>query len=169
MLQAFILAWSLLFLVRGHRFLYNPGIFPRISNLYEGIHLYKDKRNIYYTPVFMLRRLCFVLIPLIFQNWQWCQLQLLIWLNLGYFAWYVNLKPHEERSRVRLEIFNESVILVVIYHMLPFSEMAMDSKIMYTMGHSYIAFVLFLVCGNFSFIILKEVDRQHRRRQLIIR
>lgn len=90
-LQAFIFGWSLLFLIRGQEFLYNQGIFPRISNLYEGIHLYKDKRNIFYTPVFMLRRLCFVLIPLIFREWQWCQLQLLIWLNFGYFAWYLHL------------------------------------------------------------------------------
>lgn len=63
-----------LFLIRGRFFLDNPGIFKRISNLYEGIHLYKNFKNIWYMPIFMLRRLVFVSIPLTFSGCQWLQL-----------------------------------------------------------------------------------------------
>lgn len=52
--------------------------------------------------------------------------------------------------------------------MFAFSEMASDPKMMYAMGYSYITFVLILVCGNIAFLILKEIERQHRKRQLIM-
>lgn len=35
----------------------------RISNLYQDIHLYRSPFNIWYYPIFLLRRILFVVIP----------------------------------------------------------------------------------------------------------
>jgi hypothetical protein len=72
--QVFILLFSVFLMIRGQLFLDYPGIFKKISNLYEGIHLYTDPRNIWYMPIFMLRRLMFVIIPLVARNHQWLQI-----------------------------------------------------------------------------------------------
>jgi hypothetical protein len=158
-LQVLILLAVSFFLIRGRFFLDHPGIFKRISNLYEGIHLYKNFKNIWYMPIFMLRRLVFVSIPLTFSGYQWLQLQFLITLNFIYFVWYVDLSPHGDRTRVRLEIFNECCIMIIVYHMITFSEFNLDPETMFMMGYSYIGFVLILVVGNITFLVEKELDR----------
>lgn len=70
--QGLVILISLIFLVRGRHVLDHPNIFRQVSYLYEGIHLYKDFANLRYYPVFIFRRLAFVLVPTFMYQWP-CQ------------------------------------------------------------------------------------------------
>jgi hypothetical protein len=49
--------------------------------------------------------------------------------------------------------------MIIVYHMITFSEFNLDPEAMFTMGYSYIGFVLILVVGNITFLVVKELDR----------
>ena len=72
-LLAISIAVILFFLKRARSYLDHPNIYKQISYLYEGIHLYKDKDNVNYYPVFMFRRIVFVLVPTVLYAFSYFQ------------------------------------------------------------------------------------------------
>ena len=67
-----ILAW--LIIERKRDNLNDPDVRSKISNMYIGVHLYRDRYNKYFYPIFLLRRLLFVAIPSLAYNFPFIQL-----------------------------------------------------------------------------------------------
>lgn len=140
-----------------------PYVSKRISNLYLGIHIYRDSINIWYYPVFMLRRVIFVAIPTVLVDWAFLQIQLLVFLSSLYVMFYAGLRPHEDPRRVRLEIFNECMLMLLNYHFVIFSNFNLDNESKYTMGKVYLVIVALTIFVNISLIITASTERQLRR------
>ena len=118
----------------------------KIGNLYPGVRQVEDKFHKWsflYYPLFLVQRLFFVMIPLIFLDRSGHQIQALLLINEFYLIFYCAIWPHTDQSRVRMEIFNASFQLVVCYHMIMFSDMVTELEFRVVMGTS---FLFSLVC-----------------------
>jgi hypothetical protein len=135
------------------------GIKDTMYSLYTGIHLYRDLKNIDYMPVFLMRRFIFAFIPALFYNFPFLQLQLMIGISSVYMSMYMSIRPHEDPWRVRLEVLNEGVILMLNYHMALFSEFTLSDATAYYMGYSYLGFVALVLLANFYLLAHKILTR----------
>lgn len=79
----------------------------KFSILTKNISLSRHPWAKYYYPVFMYRRLLFVLITIAVPDDKCMQMQLLIFTSILYIIWYTNIWPHTRYVDVCLEIFNE--------------------------------------------------------------
>lgn len=84
-----------------------------------------------YYPLFLLRRVIFVSIPTFLYLWPAHQIQLLIVLTSHYIVAYVHSQPHWDSKRVKVEVFNELMILLACYHIVCFSELNLDAMSKY--------------------------------------
>lgn len=50
----------------------------KYENLYQDIHLTRSKTNIYFFPIFILRRIFFVMVPSFLNFYPWAQIQFAI-------------------------------------------------------------------------------------------
>jgi len=76
----------------------------------------------------MLRRVVFVAIPTFFYLMPFAQIQLLIFLTSLYILFYSGVRPHTDPKRVKIEIFNEVMIMMMNYHMVCFSKFNLDAN-----------------------------------------
>ena len=98
-----------------------PHVVRKISNLYDGIHLYRSKNNIWYYSTFTARRFAFVMIPTFLFMLPFIEVQLIIVLTSFYIFGYARQRPHITGHRAWIELLNESMIMVCEYHLLLFS------------------------------------------------
>jgi hypothetical protein len=139
-----------------------PGVIQRYGNMYEGVHLFRDRTNIFFYPIFMTRRLAFVLIPSVFSMFPFIQLQLLILGSTFYTMNYASTRPHESFTRTRLEIFNECMMMLAFYHMMIFSEFNLEPLTAFYSGYSMI-FVTATFTGTNMGLIGKELYEKYTR------
>jgi len=136
----------------------------RIGTLYTGIHLFRGRTNLYFFPLFLTRRIVFVLIPSLMYAFPVFQLQLLLFTTLGYMAFYTSTRPHKDHSRVKQETFNDWMILVACYHMLTFSGFSLDPYATFSMGYSYVTFSVLTVSVNLCFVGFEIFGKWNRKR-----
>ena len=61
----------------------------------------------------------------------------MIYVTLGFIAYVASVKPFESQALTILEVFNEFVVLICLYHMLIFTGvLAGDRDLLYTVGWS---------------------------------
>ena len=142
------------------------------ENLYEGIHLYRDNRNVWYFPIFLLRRLIYASIPFTFHHIVGMQLQFFMALSLFYFTWYANNRPHQESRLMRIEIFNQFMILVTFYVCLYFTEYNPFEYSFNTVGVIFVIIICIIIVVNLGHIMIKawrqwlKYQELHRRQLL---
>jgi hypothetical protein len=143
----------------------NPAVRLRFHNFYEDVKTkQRSWSHLMYYPVFLFRRIAFVLIPTAL--W-WCnsfQIQLLISLSTLYIIFYGWVQPHWETNRTKLEIFNECILLAIAYHMIAFSDFNLDVDSSFFMGYSYIGHMLFMIVVNIIWMVIVTVQKWRRRR-----
>ena len=138
----------------------------RIGKMYVDISLTREHWAILFYPVFIFRRLLFVMIPLCFQGQDFFQLQFLIFFNSLYIIFYAYLRPHIYSRLGYLEIINEFLFLVMSYHFLTFTLFNIDISSKYSMGFSYLAWMALLILLNFVNIALNSIRKFKRRQEL---
>ena len=92
-----------------------------ISNLYNGIQVAKGGKRVYYKAIFMMKRFMFVAIPSFLINEPAIQLQVLMAMNLAYLSGYMYEMPHFSGTRLGIEIVNEILTMIGLYHFMTFS------------------------------------------------
>ena len=122
----FILAsfmiFSLVFVKKRIATLQNKEIMEKWSNFYQDIHLTRNEYTILYYSIFLFRRIVFVAVPFCLYNWPFLQLQLLMLSQTAYVIFYSDQRPHTLPKRIKLEVFNEIIIMIIIYHLFLFSD-----------------------------------------------
>lgn len=93
-------------------------------------------------------------------------MQLLVFLTSLYIGVYASIRPHEDRNRTQLEVFNEVMIMVSNYHMLLFSKFNINDEFLWQMGYSYIFFVGVTISVNCYYITTKTLAYIERRRRI---
>ena len=106
-------------------------------------------RRVLLQPVwFYLRRIIIgVAVVFLNENAVW-QFLLLIFTVLVQMIVLGILEPFESRSRVRQEILDESVVMVVLYHFMCFSDFVPDVTARLLLGYSLITFVVVWLLGR---------------------
>ena len=97
----------------------DPVFVNKFGNLYQDVRL-EEKQGISFFPCFIVRRLLFVMLSGTMYT-PYIQLSLFLLMQTGYIIYYITLKPHVQRSRYRLEAFNEYMILLITTHFMPTS------------------------------------------------
>jgi hypothetical protein len=73
-----------------------------------------------------------------------------------YILSYIGNKPHWDSNRVKLEVFNEIMILVACYHLICFSEFIVDSDTQFNMGYSFVALIVCVIVFNVTIVVYKQ-------------
>lgn len=134
--------------------------------LYMDIHNYRNKYTKYYIVVSMVRRILFVLIPVIFQEHPAFQVQLLQVLSISYVIWYGHVRPHIFNRRVQLEMFNEAVIMCFNYHMIIFSDFCFNPDFQFSMGYVYVGLLLLCIFVHMGNTVITNAAAAKRQRKL---
>ena len=113
----------------------------------------------YYWVYFIIRRTAFFSVPIILWSMPMLQLQILCFFTSLYVILIAYIKPHLDKKAMRLEIFNEVMMMLSVYHMFCFTEFNLDDMQKYNMGHSYVFFVSGTFIYNVAKMILKNVER----------
>ena len=137
-----------------------------ISNLYTGIRVQQAGTKIYYKVIFIAKRLLFVLIPTELIKDPAIQLQVLMAVNLVYFSCYLHLFPHLTKLRRTLEVTNEVLMMLVLYHYVTFSSFNLSLDAKYTMGYSFQVVLGVLIIVNIGTMILKQVLEQIQKHRI---
>lgn len=105
----------------------DPVIQEDFYQLYADLSMFDKERKISYYPVFLIKRMVFVLIPAVFYKASYMQIQLLVMMTYAYIIFYAGRRPHNNNMRINLEIFNEVMFMILNYHMICFSNFNTDS------------------------------------------
>lgn len=93
-------------------------------------------------------------------------MQILIFLTSLYIIYYADSQPHVIKERVLIEIFNEWWIMIMVYHMIAFSEFVMDPWTQFVMGYSFVINIAFVIFVNLAIIALKQIKKYQERRKV---
>lgn len=131
----------------------------KIGKIYVNISLHRSKWGILYYPVFILRRLLFIMLPLIFLGHPYYQLQFLMFFNSLYIIQYCQIWPHSILGHAILEIFNESLVMVVSYHMICFTLFNLEEMQRFNMGWSFLVLIGFIIITNVIYVIRGQLNQ----------
>ena len=117
----------------------------RYGNIYDGLMLSKDKSKRYITlfyPLwFLLRRFVFSIVCVSAQEDHLLQIGTAMIFGLISISYLITYKPFCDRTINRLEIMNEIINLVLLYHVILFTGVVPWSASRYKFGWSYIFFM----------------------------
>ena len=78
------------------------------------------------------------------------QIQFLVFVQSIYIIWYGQARPHRFRSQAYLEIFNESMLMMLYYHVIIFSDFVIDPMARFQMGYSFLTFFGIIIIVNLA-------------------
>ena len=133
--------WMQCFLYYRRHHLRTEVFKKKYSNAYRGLEE-KDLKFLAYPLFFYYRR---ILIPLSIILFPQNMIAHYLTLTLSGIATMVLIgvkKPFKSRSRNTVEILEESVIIVLMYHMFCFTDWIDDPMLQFVLGYSVIGFVL---------------------------
>jgi len=138
----------------------------KFYNMYLDIHMNRNKSTKYYMPISMLRRVLFVMIPSLFYQYPFLQLQSFLVMNTIYLLWYGASRPHIDRKRIAVELFNESMIMIFVYHLMIYTDFVTVNSMQFLMGYSNVIFFIVIAFVNIGLMIVKSVEKAKRKRRL---
>lgn len=111
-----------IWLYLNHDKIMNRSYKNQFEYMYAGIHNHRSRWSKYYWPVSLIRRIVFIAVPTVFHNAPYMQVICLVLFSTFYVISYAGIRPHWDNRRVRLEIFNEAMIMCFNYHMIIFTD-----------------------------------------------
>ena len=113
----------------------DPDFEEKYGEVYAGMNPEK-KSTIFYTVFFLVRRyifvisICWIEINPDLKNLQlvWIQIAIQLVLALGSAVFLITFSPFADFLPARLEIFNEITTLVLLYHVMNFTDFILEEK-----------------------------------------
>jgi hypothetical protein len=143
--------------------LQTPLVKSQIGGLYLDIKISRRHWGKFYYPVFIIRRYLFVLIPVLFVGRDFYQLQALVFVSSLYVITYAQNLPHVSLVKQRLELFNESTIMFVNYHMICYTLFVQDLYTQFLMGYSMTGLLAFIILVNMAVMLYNMVLKLKRK------
>ena len=78
--------------------------------------------------------------------------------------YYAGCHIHHKKNMYRIELFNEIIIMMIIYHFMIFSDFVPHLMIQFTMGYSYLGFLVLLITVNLSYSVYETYLQWKRRK-----
>jgi hypothetical protein len=92
-----IIPFEIIFLYKNQRKFHRPNMIEKYDILFDGLKLRKKLALISYAPVFLIKRMIFVLIPTIFYTIPSIQIQILVFMQSIYIIYYFTVEPYITR------------------------------------------------------------------------
>lgn len=87
-------------------------------------------------------------------------------MNTCYLFWYGAARPHIDRKRIAVELFNESMIMIFVYHLMIYTDFVTVNSMQFMMGYSNVVFFIIIAFVNIGIMIVKSVEKAKRKRRL---
>jgi ABC-type sugar transport system permease subunit len=129
-----------------HR-LEEPKIVGTIGTMYATV-VPRTKGSLMYNVVFLFRRSTFVLITFTLFEHPGIQIQAFIYSTLLYLIFLHHYPVFKESLTLKVETFNETIFLLICYHMVLFSNLIWDPTMKENIGQSMIGCVFCLLGVN---------------------
>ena len=81
-----------------------------------------------------------------------------------YLLAYVGTRPHTDSKRTGVEIFNEIVLMIFMYHLAGWNGLISDLQMQFDMGYSFIFIILLTLMVNTGLIVYRTVENWRHRR-----
>ena len=91
---------------------------------------------------------------------------MLLMFTYSYLVWYISIRPHKYNHRFYMEVLNESLLMVLSYHLIMFSDYNLNPDFVYTMGNWFVYITYSLILVNLGYIINKDIAKLIRNRNL---
>ena len=109
--------------------------------------------------MFMLRRMAYVMIALVFFDKAYQQIFAMAVLNFSWMFYLGLSKPHELPIQNTLDFVNEFVIIVIFLHIFIFTDWVHDQEAQYLMGWSMNGWVVLLIAYNMFFVLKNGINQ----------
>lgn len=149
--------WSCLFLLINRDRLPDEDYQTKYEGLYGNLKINYKVHSLhvfFYPTIFTIRRVSYVIIALLKfpTNGFYFNISLLIVTSVLYWSWLGNVRPFQSRKLLGLEIFNELMILFLVYHLFCFTDLTDVYSQVHSIMHSFEISMIFLICVNFLFM-----------------
>ena len=158
--------WITIWMSINHDNLMKQEYKDKFEYMYQGIHNGRSRWSKYYFPISLFRRLIFIATPALLYNFPFMQLIVLIFMSSIYIIIYAGVRPHWDKQRTRLEIFNEVMIMFSNYHTVIFSDFCTNPRFQFAMGFSFCVQMGLLVVVNIWFMIKNTMSKSERKRRI---
>ena len=155
----------LVYLIKNREKLDQLEVRKKVDKMYTGLSLGTSYWTILYYPIFIIRRLIVVIIPMFITNIS-LQLIVLLAMALVYAGWYAYMQPHHSSRLVYIEIMNEIFFVCLIYSMFTFTFFNEVQNMRYEMGWVYMLLIGFFVLLNIVMILRITFDKIKRKKHL---
>mmetsp|Transcript_2700 Transcript_2700/g.4221 ORF Transcript_2700/g.4221 Transcript_2700/m.4221 type:complete len:205 (+) Transcript_2700:6290-6904(+) len=157
--------WAIFF-----NYMREEDVFQRVYNdilfqwsVYEwGFDFDRAQLSYYYYAMFLLRRWIFGIVPFLIPQLQSARIAALFIINLWYTLDYFSQGVQPSKTRRRLEMLNEVVFGILIYHMIIFSDLNPSPTSTFAMGYSFIAGVIAMILVNIYVTLKVALDKYKR-------
>ena len=143
----------LVVLIRNKSNLDDPRVKAKISLLYNGINRKYSRYSVYWYPLWIFRRLAFIIIPLCFQEYPAIQIMLLVFMTVFYVMYYSGNRPHARKEQVMIEAGNEILMIVLMYHLFCFTNFVGSKETQFAIGNSFLGTMILVLIWNIFFMV----------------
>ena len=148
--------WIQFFLKRRLEDFENPAFRNKFGQAYLGIRKTFDRSTLTHYQLFVARRIIFCFIAVFMVNQQCEQLQLLFLSTIVISATATYIRPYSDLGTLRMEVANDYFMLIILYHMVGFTEVLYDAPMLkYNIGTSCTAVTLLMIIVNASDLIVR--------------
>ena len=143
-------------LITNKEKLHEKEALDKCGKMYMGIATYRKNSAILYYPMFIFRRLAFVMYAHFFKDHQVFQIQFLVFSSSVYLIWYGSISPYISRRATIVETFNEFMFLCFTYHLFIFSKWTEPvERLPY--GYTYLGCMVIMLFVNIVNVVINTV------------
>lgn len=137
----------------------------KIHNLYANVDVKRSEVGLYYYPIWLIRRLFYVMIPLSLYQTPSLQLMSLLFLNLFYMMFYAGTRPHILKLQRYHEVINDIFTMTIAYHLLCFTWFVTTKKVQFLIGYSFLGAFFVILGMNIFFLVYNSIARFKSKRR----
>jgi len=134
--------WLTVFMIRNYDHLQQNKFKRAYLPAYQNIDLQNNRRALAQPIIYIARRLAIVLVSVLLADYIFVQIFTLIYMQLAVMSYNTQVQPFVTRQKFRNEMFNEITGLIVIYHLLTFTEFVVNPETRLEMGWSLNTFMI---------------------------
>ena len=130
-----------------------------VGALFEGLQL-NEKRGVLFNFVFTMRRLVFAAILVYCVAYPWAQIQSLFFISKGMVIYLGKYRPWDNVFSNKLEMFNEVICGMILYHVMLYTDFYMDLEVRYYYVGNSMIYLTFIGIGIKSTIVMIQFATQ---------
>ena len=147
---------SVIFLRMRYDIIKTESFKNKFGALTLGLHN-RDMSPLYYPFTFMLRRYLFALIAVYLSEFNFFQIQILVFKSSMVMAFQGQVKPFQDPFQNKLELTNETLTLIATYGLFIFTSFVPDPVARYQVGWVIVGITCVILISNISVLFYRAI------------